>query len=114
MKKIVVIVDDWERLERIEDRLRIRFEVFGAPFGSMGVQLAVDENPDLIFIDLEFEDMNEEEALALIRAQKALQNTPVLIVSHSETLSIQTTATVTQILKRPVSIDSIMRFFENY
>jgi len=106
MKKIVVIVDDWERLERIEDRLRVRFEVFGAPFGAMGVQIAVDESPDLILIDLEFEDMNEEEALALIRAQKSLQKTPIFVISNSETLSVQPLI-ATQILKRPVSIDTI-------
>jgi DNA-binding response OmpR family regulator len=108
VKKIVLIVDDWERLERIEDRLRVRFEVFGAPFGAMGVQVAVDETPDLILIDLEFEDMNEEEALALIRAQKSLQKVPVFVISNSQSLGVRNTSPATRILKRPVSIDAIL------
>jgi PleD family two-component response regulator len=107
VKKIVVIVDDWERLERIEDRLRVRFEVFGAPFGAMGIQIAVEESPDFILIDLEFEDMNEEEALALIHAEKSLQKTPVFVISNSETLSVQPRIAA-KILKRPVSIDAIV------
>lgn len=67
----MLIVDDWERLERLEHALAREvpeLEVHCAGFGPEGIALALELSvaPDLIYIDLTFENMTEEEAIARI------------------------------------------------
>lgn len=116
MKKLLAIVDDWERLERIEDRFRTRFEVLCAPFGAMGVQMAIEQDPDLILVDLEFEDMDEIEALALIRDEESLIKTPVVVISNPTGPNPTSQSALDEkvrILTRPVSVEDLFAFMES-
>jgi DNA-binding response OmpR family regulator len=114
MKKLLAIVDDWERLERIEDYYRSEFEVHCVPFGSLGVLTAIQEKPDFILIDLEFEDMSEKEVLPLIRAEDSLRNVPIVVIMGTWDLqeSSQELWGKVKILVRPVPIDSLPDFKE--
>ena len=38
MKRILLVVDDWEALDRYESRLNSEFEVVTAPFGQTGLE----------------------------------------------------------------------------
>lgn len=112
-RKFLAIVDDWERLERYEDHLHGLFEFHSSPFGGHGVELAIQEQPEIILIDLEFEDMNEEEALSLIRAQDSFQNTLVILVSNT-TLENNSVATEnTLVFQRPIKMESILAFLKS-
>jgi CheY-like chemotaxis protein len=106
-KKLLAIVDDWERLERYEERLHVLFDFHSSPFGGHGIELAVIERPDVILLDLEFEDMNAEEALSLIRAQDSLRNIPVVVISGVEILGEEVC-----FLERPVSVEKLRQFLE--
>jgi DNA-binding response OmpR family regulator len=77
MKKLLLIVDDWERLERLEERLMPDYEVFCAPFGSEGLRLADEELPHVIVIDLSFEDMTVEEVHAKILERHHLKHVKI-------------------------------------
>jgi CheY-like chemotaxis protein len=77
VKKLLAIVDDWEKLEVYEDRLKMHFEVSCAPFGHYGIEmaremLAAGNPPDVILVDLVFEDMDEFEAESLLLKDSAL------------------------------------------
>jgi CheY-like chemotaxis protein len=109
-KKLLAIVDDWERLERYEDRLHHLFDFHSSPFGGHGVEMAIEHRPDIIILDLEFEDMNEQEALSLIRAQDSLQHAQIILVTNSETL---TASPKTHIFSRPAPLESIHLFLRS-
>ena len=107
MKKLLAIVDDWERLERYEEQLSSAFEFHPSPFGRHGIELALQEQPDLILIDLEFEDMNEVEAWMLIRAESSLKKTPIIMITSSDEVDRQALANTT-VLFRPISPASVL------
>jgi CheY-like chemotaxis protein len=109
-KKLLAIVDDWERLERYEDRLHSLFDFRSSPFGSHGIQLAIEEKPDVILIDLEFEDMTEKEALGLIRAEDSLQKVPVVLVQNTEN---GPHPPHTHAIQRPVSIEKLLAYLKS-
>jgi CheY-like chemotaxis protein len=52
-----------------------------AMHGGTGVQLAIDNRPDLVLLDLHLPDMTGEEALVRLRATPATRDIPVLAVS---------------------------------
>ncbi len=80
MKRLLVVVDDWEALEVYETRLEPFFEVRGAPFGSEGLRLAQEERPDRILLDLTFEDMHAQEACEKLRAIPGMRTVPLTII----------------------------------
>jgi len=82
LKKLLLIVDDWERLERLEERFIADFEVLCAPFGSEGLRLADEELPDVILIDLSFEDMTVEEVHAKILERQHLKHVKIFDLSQ--------------------------------
>jgi DNA-binding response OmpR family regulator len=108
VKKLLAIVDDWERLERYEERLKSLFDFHSAPFGAYGIQIALSEHPDVILIDLEFEDMNEEEARVLLRAHDSLKTTPIVFVSNMGSRHSPRPSDYDHVLHRPVSFDQLL------
>lgn len=110
-KKLLAIVDDWERLERYEDRLHRLFDFHSSPFGGHGVEMAIEHRPDIIILDLEFEDMNEQEALNLIRAQGSLQNVQIVVITNSE--PNDSSLPRTHVFSRPASLESLQSFLES-
>jgi len=76
-RRLLAIVDDWEKLERYEERLSPHFEVHCAPFGETGIEMAIEIQPDLIIVDLEFENMTESELRERLSAHPRLTKVPV-------------------------------------
>jgi hypothetical protein len=76
--RLIAIVDDWERLERYEDELGKVFDVEGAPFGPYGIEKALEQVPQAILLDLEFENMTENEARARILESEKLRTLPLV------------------------------------
>ena len=81
MKRILLVVDDWEALDRYESRLNSEFEVVTAPFGQTGLEeLERTPRPDAVVVELGFENMTNEEFLARLGAEHG--DVPVLELSH--------------------------------
>jgi len=55
--------------------------VLVAPDGETGLQMAADETPDLILIDLGLPDIDGQTLVALIKRVPALKNTPMVAVT---------------------------------
>jgi len=49
--------------------------------GRLGLELAIDNPPDVILLDLHLPDMHGKDVLAAIRANKSLSHIPVIIVT---------------------------------
>lgn len=79
-RKLLLIVDDWELLERYEERLSSGFAVLCAPLGSEGIRMAREDRPDAIVLNLTFENMTVAEACALLRADPLTSRIPILAV----------------------------------
>ena len=82
-KKKILLVDDsptailWQRLILQPEQ----YEILVATNGEEGVAVARAEHPDLVLLDVVMPRMNGFEALKAIRADEALQGTPVLMVT---------------------------------
>jgi len=83
-KKLLIVADDWEALEVYETRLQEFFEIHAAPFGSIGLQAALEFKPDVILVDLVFEDMHGEELYAQLRSHEHTQKIPITLILNQE------------------------------
>jgi CheY-like chemotaxis protein len=80
-QKLLLIVDDWELLERYEEQLSHEFEVFCAPFGPEGIQIARETAPDAILLHLTFENMTNREARDILSGDPLTRDISILEIS---------------------------------
>jgi two-component system cell cycle response regulator len=81
--KVLVIEDDPSMAEMY--RLRLvgdGYDVVVGCDGEEGLQLAVDENPDFIYLDLRLPKLDGFEVLERLRAEPATAHIPVIILSN--------------------------------
>lgn len=85
MKKIVIIEDDLA----ISQMYRMKFETDGfevylADNGKSGVDLVKTVQPDIVLLDLLMPELSGHQTLAEIRADQNIANTPVIILTNTE------------------------------
>lgn len=99
--KLLLVVDDWEALERYEDRLSPHFaETEAWPLGSEGLRRATEEAFDLILIDLTLEDLTPHEAQARLMSQPARGEPRVIYVGEQgELAAIEEGGRVSKVLR---------------
>lgn len=71
-------------LERLIQR-RPSLSLIVAADGRQGIAMALSANPDVVLLDLHLPDMVGEEVLLRLRAEPALQDTPVIVLSADAT-----------------------------
>ncbi len=83
--KKILLVDDVELFLEMEKDFfrRDRFQLLVARNGEEAVEVARQEKPDLIFMDLHMPKENGDEACRRIKADPDLRFTPVVIVTNS-------------------------------
>jgi CheY-like chemotaxis protein len=81
----VLIADDLKFFLEIEKSYLVRagFEVIAVESGEKAVELAVQQQPQLIMLDLEMPGMDGATACAEIRKDAAMAATPIIIMSAS-------------------------------
>lgn len=81
-KKILIIEDTLEILERIEEVLTLKgYKTYIAENGSQGVQKAIKNLPDLIICDIMMPDMDGYEVLLTLRDVPATTNIPFIFLT---------------------------------
>ena len=50
MKRLLIVIDDWEALELYEERLGAYFSLSSTFFGSDGIRMARESRPDRILL----------------------------------------------------------------
>jgi two-component system cell cycle response regulator DivK len=84
MSRILIVEDNEKNLKLVRDVLEHKgHEVLVAMTGTEGVRLACEGQPELVLMDIQLPDIDGIAALALIRADSALDAVPVLAVSAS-------------------------------
>ena len=78
--KVLVIEDNTDCRELFATLIRhLGFQVLEAEDGEIGVQKALSEKPDLIFLDMDLPSMSGIKATACLRASEVTKNIPVII-----------------------------------
>jgi two-component system cell cycle response regulator DivK len=84
MSRILIVEDNEKNLKLVRDVLEHKGHgVLVAVTGAEGVRLAREGQPELVLMDIQLPDIDGIAALALIRADPALDAVPVLAVSAS-------------------------------
>ena len=109
MRKLLLIVDDWEALEVYEGRFLPHFEVICAPFGSEGIRIAEEMKPDLILLDLVFEDMSPEEGLESLKSNPLTQSIPVFVIVETP---LESPAPRVVSFSRPYDFSELLRIMK--
>jgi hypothetical protein len=84
---LLMIVDDWEALERYEERLSPGFSaVEGWPMAKEGLARARECSWGAILLDLVFEDVTPAEAVAVLKQDPLTSGVPLIVVGSREEL----------------------------
>jgi DNA-binding response OmpR family regulator len=80
--KILVIEDNRDSRDILAKLLRMSgYDVISANDGEAGLAAALKQEPDLIITDIHMPNMNGIEFVQRVRKDKALDKTPVLVVT---------------------------------
>jgi CheY-like chemotaxis protein len=118
MKKILVVEDNETNLYLIRFILeKSGYEVIEAREGSVGVELAVKENPDLILMDVQLPDINGLEATKRIRASEADGDIPIIALTSFAMAGDKEKALAagcTGYIEKPINPETFIAEIEKY
>ncbi|MCB1194767.1 response regulator [bacterium] len=81
-KKILVVDDEIDILEMIKDYLEHNeYDVLTASDGTLALELAVNEKPDLITLDIMMAQKDGYETCLLLKENQSTSTIPVIIVT---------------------------------
>jgi len=81
MEKILVIEDNKDYQFLVQSALGSEYRVICADGGKQGVELAKEQKPDLILLDITLGEVDGFEVCHLLKGQKETANTPVIFLS---------------------------------
>jgi CheY-like chemotaxis protein len=82
MAKILIVDDDLQTTALLESLVKLNgYEPTAVNLSRNAIQVATAINPDLILLDIMMESINGIELCKLIKADAALKNIPVIMVS---------------------------------
>jgi len=83
-KRVLVIDDDINNLTLEKDLLEVAgYQVFEAETASLGIDIAREEIPDIIVLDVRLPDMRGPAAARILRLYKDTQDIPIVFVTAS-------------------------------
>ena len=117
-KKILLIDDEAEIVSSVSEMLvESGYEVTGATSGSEGLKKAIQDHPDLIFLDIIMPKMDGYEVLRKLKRDADVWDIPVIMVTaKGETASILQTLDLnaTDYIIKPFNINDLLRAIDRY
>jgi len=111
MPKILVIEDNPVEIETIQARLKQKnYRVLIAKNGEDGIKLAIEENPDLIFMDMILPGMHGLEAIIRLKQNPVTKDIPIValtVMDSSEFVATCFKEGVSAFIKKPYNFDEI-------
>ena len=111
MPKILVVEDNPVEIETIKTRLKQkRYQVLMAKNGEDGIRLAIEENPDLIFMDMILPGMHGLEATIRLKQNPVTKDIPIValtVMDSSEFVATCFKEGVSAFIKKPYNFDEI-------
>jgi len=116
MPKILLIEDNPVEIETIKARLRQkRYEVLIAKNGEDGIRLAVEEQPDLIFMDMILPGMHGLEATIKLKEMPETKDIPIValtVMDSGEFVATCFKEGVSAFIKKPYNFTEIFEKIE--
>jgi signal transduction histidine kinase/DNA-binding response OmpR family regulator len=114
IKNILIVDDTNDSREIIKEYLKDleNIELFFANDGKEAFERAKSINPSLIITDIMMPKVNGWELLDMIKADKQLQNTPVIIVSNVVNEAKALSLGAIDCLNKPISRDDLIATFK--
>jgi len=81
MKKILIVEDVEMNRDLLVQLLEDEYELVEATDGKQGLEMAAQERPDLILLDISLPEMDGWEVTRRIRADARLKQTPIIAVT---------------------------------
>ena len=115
---VLYIEDDLSNFGLVQSILRHRPEIklLAARRGSLGLELAIKHQPDLILLDVHLPDLHGEEVLKALRATPNTQQIPILVISVDATARQQErmrAAGADEYLTKPLDVKQFLSILEN-
>lgn len=89
-KKVLFIDDETDQILVVQTRLEANgFEVVSATDGETGLQIAFDQRPDLVVVDLLIPKMDGLEVCKRLKQAPETQQIPLVLFSASATKDLQ-------------------------
>ncbi len=118
MKRKLVVEDNETNMYLIRFMLeKSGYEVIEAMEGAVGVELAVEEKPDLIIMDLQLPDIDGLEATKRIRASGAAAEIPIIAVTSFAMAGDRERALAagcTGYIEKPINPETFIAEMEKY
>ncbi len=118
MKKILVVEDNETNLYLIRFILeKSGYEVIEAREGTVGVELAIKEKPDLIIMDIQLPDIDGLEATKKIRASEADGDIPIIALTSFAMAGDRERALAagcTGYIEKPINPDTFIAEIEKF
>lgn len=114
----VLIVDDSDIIRKVMKTFFEDFniEVITCNNGLLGIKKTTEENPDLIFLDINMPGMNGYDTLKVIKTMEQTKNIPVVVITS---LNIQKdiddlmSMEASRVIFKPLKKEEIMEVFED-
>lgn len=81
MKRVLVVEDNHDNMDLVEAFLEDDYELIKAFDGKAGYEMAVQEKPDLILLDISLPEMDGTEVIQHIRKNEQIKSTPVIALT---------------------------------
>ncbi|KAA0549971.1 response regulator [Bacillus sp. BGMRC 2118] len=111
--KILYIEDNESNIKLVENifKSKLSYNLMIAKTGEAGIEIARNEEVDLILLDIHLPDLHGLEVLKLIRAIDKTKNTPVIAISANampEDIKQALNAGFDRYLKKPINIKEML------
>ncbi len=115
---LLYIEDNAPNVRVVEHLLRLRpnWRLVHAALGSLGIELALAHQPDLILLDLHLPDLSGHKVLEAIRSRPATRDTPVVVLTADASTGLAhrlRDAGATGYLTKPLDIDQVLEFLDD-
>jgi two-component system cell cycle response regulator DivK len=83
MPKKILYIEDNRLNRRLVRKLltHYEYEVIEAPDGETGIQMILEEKPDLVFLDINLPDIDGFEVVKHIRTMSEVKETPIIALT---------------------------------
>ncbi len=115
--RILVVDDESDCLSIIQCRLEwCNYEVITAVNGAEGLQIAENENPDIVLLDTNMPVMDGREMLVRMRKHPILKDTPVIMVTAicgMQDIEAAAALGIADYITKPVDFTSLLEKISN-
>ncbi len=115
IKKILIIDDNQKDLisfDAIITNSDLRYKVITADNGFDGIELAINEKPDIIIIDVKLPDIDGFKVCERLKNNTSTENTPIIMISswgtNNDNRLISLNAGAESFMSKPVDIDELL------